>query len=128
MKAGGVIHPALLSLLATLGHTDELLICDAGYPIPAHIPRIDLAYRPGHPPFLDVLGAIAQELELEGALIAEEASIELGAEIDRALAARAERIPHTALKERAQRCRGAVRTGEYTRYANVILIAGVAFP
>lgn len=128
MKAGGVIHPALLSLLATLGHTDELLICDAGYPIPAHLPRIDLAYRPGQPPFLDVLAAIVQELALEGALMAEEASNELGAEIDRTLATHAERIPHIALKERAQRCRGAVRTGEFTRYANIILIAGVAFP
>ena len=38
-----------------------------------------------------------------------------------------ERVSHAELKHRAARSRGAVRTGETTPYANVILVAGVAF-
>ena len=31
MKKGGILNPAICSLLAELGHMDELLIVDAGY-------------------------------------------------------------------------------------------------
>ena len=34
MKKGGILNPAICSLLAELGHMDELLIVDAGYPLP----------------------------------------------------------------------------------------------
>ena len=34
MKKGGILNPAICSLLAELGHGDELLIVDAGYPLP----------------------------------------------------------------------------------------------
>ena len=36
-------------------------------------------------------------------------------------------IPHGAFKLRTQQSRAIVRTGEMTPYANIILIAGVAF-
>ena len=32
MKAGVLLHPGLLQVLASAGHTDEFLICDAGFP------------------------------------------------------------------------------------------------
>ena len=32
MKKGGILNPAICSLLAELGHMDELLIVDAGTP------------------------------------------------------------------------------------------------
>lgn len=37
------------------------------------------------------------------------------------------RLPHIELKERARACKAVIRTGEYTPYANVIIVAGVAF-
>ncbi len=127
MKSGILIHPGLLAALASMGHTDEILICDAGYPVPADVPTIDLAYRPGQAPFLDVLTVVVATVHIEEATIAAEAAADLGAAIDEILGAPADRIPHVAFKERARRCRGVVRTGEHTRYANVILTVGVAF-
>ena len=127
MRAGILIHPGLLHLLASMGHTDELLICDAGYPIPAGAPIVDLAYRPGHAPFLDVLGVVQATVHVERAVVASEADEELRIAIDGALALAADNITHASFKERARGCRGVVRTGEYTRYANVILTVGVAF-
>lgn len=127
MKRDGIIHPGLIELIASLGHNDEILICDAGYPIPAHLPRIDLGYRRGDPPFLDVLGTIASELFIDAAVAAAEASEELCREIERTSGAELQRMPHADLKQRVLHCKAAVRTGEYRPYANVLLVAGVAF-
>ena len=43
MKKGGILNPAICSLLAELGHMDELLIVDAGYPLPPDAHVIDLS-------------------------------------------------------------------------------------
>lgn len=128
MRSAVLIHPGLLQLLASLGHTDEILLCDAGFPVPAHVPRIDLGYRPGGAPFLDVLATVVASLHVEDAAIALEASDELGRAIDQIVTLPAHRIPHASLKARSQRCRAAIRTGEYTPFANVVLTVGVAFP
>jgi len=126
MKKSGLLHPELLAAIAELGHTDEFIVCDGGFPIPEGLPRIDLAYRPGMPPFLDVLEAIMAEVASEGAVIASEASAEVGASIER-LVGDAERIPHAELKARSHGARFVVRSGEFTPYCNVIVVCGVPF-
>ena len=126
MKKSGLLHPELLAAIGELGHTDEFIVCDGGYPIPDGLPRIDLAYRPGMPPFLDVLEAIMEEVVAEGAVIAAEASPEVAASIEE-LVGNAERLPHDELKDRGYGARFAVRTGEFTPYSNVIVVSGVPF-
>jgi len=128
MKKQGVIHPGLVRLLAQLGHGDELLICDAGFPIATGVERIDLGYRLGAPAFADVVESIAADIVVESAIAADETDDELVAWLASTLGVDAiGRISHDELKTRAGRARGAVRTGETTAYANVILVAGVAF-
>ena len=72
MKKGGILNPAICSLLAELGHMDELLIVDAGYPLPPESHVIDLTLTPGIPRFLDVLRAVAEELVIESITVATE--------------------------------------------------------
>ncbi len=127
MKKDGIIHPELLATLAARGHNDQILGCDAGYPIPMEVPRIDLGYRRGQPRFLEVLEAITAEIVLETGIIAAETSEELARHLAGVLGLEPQRIPHVDLKARAHGCKAAVRTGEFTPYANVILVAGVAF-
>ncbi len=128
MKKHGVIHPELVRVLAEMGHTDELLICDAGFPIPRDVERIDLAYRLGAPGFADVVEAIASAIVVESAVVADKTNDEMVDWLGSITGAGAiERVPHAELKKRAQRSRVAVRTGETTAYSNVILVAGVAF-
>ena len=38
-----------------------------------------------------------------------------------------ELLPHPAFKERVRSARAVIRTGEFTPYANIILVAGVVF-
>ena len=65
MKKGGILNPAICSLLAELGQSDELLIVDAAYPLPTDGHVIDLTLTPGIPRLLDVLRAVSEELVID---------------------------------------------------------------
>lgn len=128
MRRDGLWHPDLARYVAAMGHGEEIVIADPGLPLP-DTDRIDLVWRRGEPPFLPVLQAVLAELVVEAAFVAEEAR-------DRNLVAGlkstlgsipTERITHEVLKERARTAVVAVRTGETTPYANVILRCGVPF-
>ncbi len=138
MKRGTLLHPDLSRVVASLGHGDLLVVADAGLPIPPGVERIDLAFAPGKPPFLDVLEAILAEAEVERATVATElrtASPRPFRErleatllaLPKVAARGIEAVPHDELKRLTRGARAVVRTGEFTPYANVVLHAGVVF-
>ncbi len=131
MKKHPLLHADLSAAIARLGHNDQLAIGDAGMPIPPGPQRIDLALTGGIPSFLDTLRVVASEMVVQSVIVAEEIltknptvlagirEVLPGVEI--------EMVPHLDLKERTKSASAMVRTGEFTPYANVILVAGVAF-
>ncbi len=131
MKKGGILNPAICSLLAELGHLDELLIVDAGYPLPPDGHVIDLTLTPGIPRFLDVLRAIAEELVIESIAVATEINeyspklyqevLKIVGDID------VDEVPHHEFKEQSLGVKGIIRTAEFTPYANVRILCGSAF-
>lgn len=131
MKKTPLLNSALSQVIATLGHGDMLVIGDAGLPIPPHVPRIDLALTKGIPSFLDTLQAVLSEMQVERYVLASETqqvSPHIAQAVAQALAGLpCETVPHQAFKERTAQARAVVRTGEFTPYANVILVAGVVF-
>lgn len=131
MKRSGILNNELAQVIAQMGHTDMLVIADAGLPVPLHVQRIDLAVRAGLPGFHDVVTAIAEELVAERLIIAEELAQrpgDLPAQIQACWPeATLEQVPHEQFKELTARARVVVRTGECTPYANVIVCSGVAF-
>ena len=54
MQRGGMLNSSIAKVLADLGHTDTIVIGDCGLPVPAGVPKIDLALKPGMPSFVDV--------------------------------------------------------------------------
>lgn len=132
-KTSTTINPALSRVISETGHTDLVVVTDAGLPIPPTSERIDLAYRPGAPAFFDVLDTVLAEMVVEGATV----SAEVAEKSPAVLAALRERfagmgfeielIPHVEFKKLSQGARAFVRSGEFTPYANVILHAGVAY-
>jgi D-ribose pyranase len=134
MKKGGILHPLLAQAVASLGHGDLLVVADAGLPIPQGPLRIDLAYAPGKPPFLDVVRAILHEVQIEGVVLAQEMKEKspelyhkLAQILEGSVASEAIYVPHERFKELTAEAKAVVRTGEFTPYANVILRAGVVF-
>jgi D-ribose pyranase len=132
-RSATTIHPQLSRIISELGHYDELFVTDAGLPIPAGAERVDLAYRKGEPPFLDVLDTILAEVVIEGAVMPAEVAeasphmLEAVRERLEPLGIEVELIPHVDYKARSQAARAFVRSGEYTSYANVALIMGVDY-
>jgi D-ribose pyranase len=132
MKKGGILNPAICSLLAELGHMDELLIVDAAYPLPPDSHVIDLTLTPGIPRFLDVLRAVAEELVIEAITVASEIAEYspkmyqeilkiVGNDVD------VDQVPHHEFKEQSLGVKGIIRTAEFTPYANVRIMSGSAY-
>ena len=131
MKKIGTLNQPLSEVIAGMGHMDTLVVADAGLPIPLQTQRIDLALARGNPGFLDTLRVILEELQVERAIVAEE-MISTSAKIYEQLQNMLPEIPietisHTEFKNRTGSARAVVRTGEFTPYANIILVAGVVF-
>ncbi|CAI2463553.1 D-ribose pyranase [Serratia ficaria] len=139
MKKGVLLNAELSAVIARLGHTDQLTLCDAGLPIPAVTQRIDLALSQGVPTFLQVLGVVTQEMQVESAILAEEI-VEQNPALHQALLAQLTElgqlqgntislryISHEAFKAQTGHSRAVIRSGECSPYANLILCAGVTF-
>ena len=139
MKKSALINAEISHLIASLGHGQEVTICDAGLPILQDVKRIDLALMPGVPDFISTLKVMLSEMQIEGVILAQEFKTE-SPELHQALLALLEReegiidrkiklqyVTHEAFKQRSELSEAVVRTGEFTPYANVILQAGVVF-
>jgi len=70
MKKGTVLNSEVSSVISRLGHTDTLVVCDAGLPIPHSTTRIDLALTQGVPSFMQVLDVVTTEMQVEEAILA----------------------------------------------------------
>ena len=131
MKKTGILNQPISAVIAGMGHGDMLAIADAGLPIPLEVERIDLALLPGVPGFLQTVAAVQGEMQVEKVIVANETD-EKSPHIAEALKAifpetRFEWVSHAELKELTHKAVAVIRTGEFTPYANVILVSGVIF-
>lgn len=131
MKKTPLLHAELSRLVASLGHGDAVVIADAGLPVPAGTPIIDLALTRGVPSFAQVLNALLSEMQVERAEHAAEMlerSPQIAALLHEALPGVPLRsVDHASFKQHCAMARAVVRSGECTPYANVMLFAGVVF-
>lgn len=72
MKKNQLLNSELSYLVATLGHTDEVTVCDAGLPVPETTSRIDLALTHGVPGFIETARTLLAEMQIEGVVLATE--------------------------------------------------------
>ncbi|NLJ38661.1 MAG: D-ribose pyranase [Candidatus Atribacteria bacterium] len=147
MKTQGILHNDLAKLVSRLGHGDMLAITDRGFPFPRHqyTECIDVSVGRNLPHVVDVLEIILQELEIEKVIIANETKTMspsiydkfksiLSKKKNKGNAIIEENIPHVEFKNlvlngalEGKEVKGFVKTGEFTPYANIILVSGVDF-
>lgn len=131
MKCDRILNAQLIHAIAAIGHTQSLVICDAGLPIPKGVPCIDLSLVKGIPSFESVLHAVADEMVVERVIYADECEEKNPAvlEIIRKSIPDVEYmgVPHEMFKELSWDAVTIVRTGECMPYSNAILVAGVNF-
>jgi D-ribose pyranase len=133
MKKSGVLNRALSKVIASMGHTDRLVICDSGLPIPKNAEIVDLALTGNIPRFVDTLKVILEELQVENAIVAEEI-LKVNNGIYKEITSQLKgidikKVSHEKFKELTRENGNIyfVRTGEVTPYANIILVSGVTF-
>ncbi|AMA54096.1 MULTISPECIES: D-ribose pyranase [Bacillus] len=131
MKKHGILNSHLAKLLADLGHTDKIVIADAGLPVPDGVLKIDLSLKPGLPAFQDTTAVLADEMVVEKVIAASEikASNQENARFLENLFSeqKIEYLSHEEFKLLTKEAKAIIRTGEFTPYANCILQAGVLF-
>lgn len=131
MKKCGILNRDLSEVVASMGHTDMVVVCDAGLPIPNNVRRVDLALSEGNPGFADVIRVILRELSVERVIAEQETETKnpkVYQEIKEIFGdTPVEKIPHAEFKKMLGQVKAIVRTGEFTPYANIILVGGVAY-
>ena len=131
MKKNGLLNPQILSAIAAMGHTEYLVIADAGLPVPSGIPVIDISLIRGIPDFGAVLHSVIDEMVVESYIVADEMADKsqdtYGTVIEALPQVPFRCIAHEEFKEMAAKAKAVIRTGETTPYANIILVEGVNF-
>jgi D-ribose pyranase len=123
----GTLNSQIASLVARSGHMDEIIVCDAGFPIPLEVETIDLALSAGHPDVLEVLAELVKYFAVEKVVMANETNTHSPTQfrkISTLLNAPVETMPHTEFKRRSHTVKGIIRTGDFTAYSNVLLVSG----
>lgn len=133
MKRNGILNLGLNQALAAMGHGDLIIVCDAGFPIPTHVNRVDLALIADVPDIETVLKAISADFIAEKFGYANEMAKNnprLKEKVDRIFAgAELVTFPHTEiLTELATKAKFIVRTGAFDPWGNILLYSGVDVP
>lgn len=127
MKKNGILNGPISARLSTLGHGHLVMITDCGMPLPDSAAVVDLSLVKGTPAFAEVLRAVLADVEVEGSVIASEASGTVVEDTVRAEGLSPDSVSHEELKALLAQARLIIRTGEATSYANVALRCGVTF-
>lgn len=133
MKRQGILNAELCGAIGAMGHGDMMIVCDAGFPIPATTKRIDLALIQGVPTLEQVLEAVAAELITEKVIFAEEMKANnppLHKAVERIFGPEdIATVSHAdMLTQMAGRAKVIVRTGDFNPWGNIALVSGVDAP
>lgn len=131
MKKLGILNSEIAKCLADLGHTDQIVIGDAGLPIPDGVKKIDLALALSEPAFIRVLDEILKDMEVEKVVLAAEIKEQNVSQLE-AINNRLDNqevsfVSHEDFKQLTKNAKAIIRTGEATPYSNIILQSGVIF-
>ncbi len=128
MKEIGLLNSDIADVISRLGHMDEVIVCDAGFPIPLGVRTVDIALAENMPTVLEVLDVLLRDFSVEAVVLAKETQrhspTRFSAIVEKLDAQVAvETIPHTDLKQRSRTVKAVIRTGDFTAYSNVLLVS-----
>jgi D-ribose pyranase len=133
MIRNGILNLGLNQALAAMGHGDLMIVCDAGFPIPAQVSRVDLALVADIPDLETVLTAINADFIAEKVGYANEMAQNnprLKEKVDRIFSeSELVTFPHQEiLTSLAANAKYIVRTGAFDPWGNIVLYSGVDVP
>ena len=126
MLKTGILNPHILSLLASVRHTNTIVISDRGFPYWPQIETVDISLCDDIPSVLDVVRALRPNFVAGKAWMAQEFlkvnNHKTHAAFNEALKGiKIAYEPHEEFKHRVPDAIGLIRTGDTIQYANLIL-------
>jgi D-ribose pyranase len=133
MKRSVILNSELSHAIASMGHGDIMIVCDAGFPIPNSAWRIDLAIVEDVPDLQTVLTAISRELVAEKVAYAAEMAENNPVLLEKVRTIFSDSDLFTLshekiLTEMAFKAKVIVRTGAFDPWGNILLYSGVDVP
>jgi D-ribose pyranase len=113
-----------------MGHMDELIVCDAGFPIPLGVCTVDISLAKDKPTVLELLEELTKHFSVEKLVMADETKNVSPTRFSAIVGLfpkdiPVETIPHTDFKQRSAKVKAIIRTGDFTAYSNLLLVYGV---
>ena len=129
MRETGIVNREISDMLSTLGHMDELIVCDAGFPIPPGVRTVDISLAENKPTVLDALEEIKKHFSVEKLVMAQETKDVSPSKFKAIVKVFGKDIPvdtmpHSEFKQRSKTVKAVIRTGDFTAYSNVLLVSG----
>ena len=133
MKKGRILNKKLNTIIADMGHTDILIIADAGFPIPDEKQRVDLAIEKDLPTVEQILSLVIEDFIYEKVIVAEEQKlynpIHYGRVCTLCDRCDVETIPHEELMAKMPKAaKYIIRTGGFEPWGNIVLVSGIDAP
>lgn len=129
MTETGILNREIAAEMAKMGHTDMMLIADAGLAIPNTTKVIDLSLAKDLPTALQVLDEVLKHFSVEK-IIYSQATVDVSPTREQAFLARFDDsvekqvVPHPVLRdELTRKVKFAIRTGDFTANSNLILVS-----
>ena len=129
MKEIGSVNRELARVLSEQGHGDLLMVVDAGFAIPKNADVVDISLSENRPMVIDTLTELKKFFSVEKLIFANdtrEVSPTLFNNITGLFGhdVPVEMVTHPQIKEMSHKVKAVIRTGDFTAYANVILVSG----
>jgi D-ribose pyranase len=129
MRETGIVNREICDILSSLGHTDEMIVCDAGFAIPTGVRTIDIALAENKPTVPEVLAELKKHFSVEKLVISEETKKTGPTRFKQIAKAFGPNIPvelisQNEIRTRARTVKAVIRTGDFTAYSNVLIVSG----
>ena len=128
MKEVGILNAEISYAISKLGHMDEMMVVDAGFPIPQGVNTVDLSLDVNVPTVLQVLDVLLKYFSVEKIVLANQTKQtsptkfkDIVEKFDKDIDT--ETIEHSDLKLRSKGVKVIIRTGDFTAFSNVLLVS-----
>lgn len=126
MLKDGLLNPAINHLLSRVRHTNYLLISDRGFPTLPRVETVDISLVADVPRVIEVLQAVRANFQCSRAIMSAEFRDIQGPDVqssytDALQGVEITWISHSEFKQKALEVIGIIRTGDTTRFGNVLL-------
>lgn len=129
MTETGILNREIAAEIAKTGHTDMIIIADAGLAVPNSTRVIDLSLAPNLPTAVQVLDEVLKHFSVEK-IIYSQATVEVSPSREQEFLSRfddsveKEIVAHSVLRdELTRKAKFVIRTGDFTANSNIVLIS-----